>query len=328
MNNTRNDVALSEVIGFVLLLGLIIVALSLYMTYVVPISGREAEIAHMNRINDQFTDYKFTLDNIRTSLLVNNLSPPMTSTSITLGTGGGNTLAGGLFVYLTNPVPSPATLSVVSTGDTFNIDSSQRQYYHAHPQSYVPNITEFPMTITILQYSSNNNYWIQQNYYYELGGVFLSQSDGVTNLISPLISFTNAANKSVVVNIVPVQIVGGGSMSGNGPVRVDTRQRILPNYNISTGYYLQNTWVNLSFTSSDNATAATWLKIFNATAARGNLDGGAFRTGSKWNGNSQTTTAFINITGTNGDPNWPDVSLYVQHAEYYVAFNNIAPGVA
>ena len=326
MKNTCNDVALSEVIGFVLLLGLIIAALSLYMTYVVPISGREAEIAHMNRINDQFTDYKFTLDNIRTSLLVNNLSPPMTSTSITLGTGGGSTMAGGLFVYLTNPGPSPATLSVVSTGDTFNIDSSMRQLYKNNPA--FPVITEFPMNITVLQYSSNNNYWIQQNYYYELGGVFLSQSDGVTNLISPLISFTNAANNSVVVNIVPVQVIGGGSMSGNGPVRVDTRQRILPTYNISTDYYLQNRWVNLSITSSNNATAATWLKIFNATAARGNLDGNARRTGSIWNGNSQTTTVFINITGTNADPNWNDVSLYVQRAEYYVAFNNIAPGVA
>ncbi len=186
MKNTCNDVALSEVIGFVLLLGLIVAALSLYQVYVVPISGREVEIAHMNRINDQFTDYKFTLDNIRTSLLVNNLSPVITSTSITLGTSGGNTMAGGLFVYLTKPIPSPATLSINTTGDTFDIDSSKRQYYKANPQSYVPNITEFPMNITALQYSSNNHYWIQQQYSYQLGGVFLSQSDGVTNLISPL----------------------------------------------------------------------------------------------------------------------------------------------
>jgi hypothetical protein len=184
------------------------------------------------------------------------------------------------------------------------------------------------MSITALQYSSNNNYWIQQNYYYELGGVFLSQSDGVTNLISPLISFTNAANNSVVVNIVPVQVVGGGSMSGNGPVRVDTRQRTLPKYNISTGYYLQNTWVNLSFTSSDNATAATWLNSFKGIATRAQLDGNAYTTGSVWNSASKRTTVFINITATNSDPNWPDVSLYVQRAEYYVAFNNIAPGVA
>lgn len=322
MKNTRNDVALSEVVGFVLLLGLIVAALSLYMVYVVPISGREVEIAHMNRINDQFTDYKFTLDNIRTSLLVNNLSPVITSTSITLGTGGGNTMASGLFVYLTKPISSPATLSINTTGDTFDIDSSKRQLYKNNPA--YPIITEFPMNLTALQYSSNNYYWIQQQYSYQLGGVFLAQSDGVTNLISPLISITNAANKSAVVNIVPVQVVGGGSMSGNGPVRVDTRQRTLPKYNISTDYYLQNTWVNLSFSSADNSTAAMWLNIFKGIATREQLDGNAYTTGSVWNPVSHRTTAFINITGTNPTPL---VSLYVQRAEYYVAFNNIASGV-
>ena len=263
----------------------------------------------MNRINDQFTDYKFTLDNIRTSLLVNN-SPPMTSTSITLGTGGGSNLAGGLFVYLTNPVPSPATLSVVATGDTFDIDCSQRQNQTnpATYRSWVYNVTEFPLNITILQYSSNNNYWIQQNYYYELGGVFLSQSDGVTNLISPLISFTNSGTNAIVVNVVPVQIVGGGSMSGNGPVRVDTRQRILPKYNISTDPYVSNAWVNLSFSSSNNATAATWLKIFNATA--GNLNGNAWNSGGTFNSAPQRSTVFINITGLSTGYT-PDVYLYV-----------------
>jgi hypothetical protein len=138
---------------------------------------------------------------------------------------------------------------------------------------------------------------------------------------------TNSANKSVVVNIVPVQIVGGGSMSGNGPVRVDTRQRTLPKYNLSTNYYLQNTWVNLSFSSADNKTAAMWLNLFKGIATREQLDGNAYATGSAWDPVSHRTTVFINITGTNPDANWNDVSLYVERAEYYVAFNNIASGV-
>jgi hypothetical protein len=320
MKNTRDDVALSEVVGFVLLLGLIVAALSLYMIYVVPVVGREEEIAHMNRINEQFTDYKFTLDNIRTSVLVNNLSPVMTSTSFTLGTGGGNTMAGGLFTYLTKPVSSPATLLINTTGDTFDIDSSSYK-------DSAGDKGEFPLNITSLAYISNNKYWIQQRYSYQLGGVFLSQDDGIINLISPLISITNSANKSVVVNIAPVQVVGGGSMGGNGPVRVDTRQRTLPKYNISTDPYLQNTWVNLSFSSSDNATAAVWLNIFKGIVTREQLELAAYKTGSAWNSVSKRTTVFINITGTNPDPNWKDVSLYVQRAEFYIAFNNIASGV-
>jgi PKD repeat protein len=318
MKNTSDEVALSEVVGFVLLLGLIVATLSLYMVYVVPVSGREAEISQMDRINEQFTDYKFTLDNIRTSVQVNNLSPVMTSTSFNLGTGGGNTLASGLFLYMLQPASSTATLAINTTGDTFDIDSSS--YHSIHDSN-----GEFPISITSLEYRSNNNYGIQQRYSYQLGGVFLSQDDGVTNRISPLISFSRSANDSVVVHIVPVQLVGGGSLSGNGPAQVNTRQRVLPKYNISTDPYLANTWVNLSFTSADNQTAAMWLNIFKDTAIREQLSASAYTTGSVWNPVSKRTTVFIYISGTNPDPNWKDVSLYVKRADFYVALNSIAP---
>jgi PKD repeat protein len=316
--HTRDEVALSEVVGFVMLLALIVAALSLYMVYVVPVSGREAEISQMNRISEQFTDYKFTLDNIRTSVQVNNLSPVMTSTSFNLGTGGGNTQASGLFLYMLQPVSSTATLAINTTGDTFDIDSSS---YHSSRTALV----DFPINITSLEYRSNNNYWIQQRYSYQLGGVFLSQDDGIANRISPLISIAGSANNSVVVNVVPVQLAGGGSLSGNGPAQVNIRQRSLPKYNISTDPYLANTWVNLSFSSADNRTAAMWLNIFKDTVIREQLSASAYTTGSVWNPVSQRTTVFINITGTNPDPNWKDVSLYVKRADFYVALNSIAP---
>ncbi|MDO9036417.1 MAG: hypothetical protein Q7U51_14595 [Methanoregula sp.] len=326
MKNISDDVALSEVIGFVLLLGLVVAALSLYMMYIVPINGREGEIAQLNHIGEQFTDFKFTLDNIRTSVHVNNVSPVMTSTSFNLGTGGGNTQSGGFFMYMLQPASSSATLSINATGDTFDIDSSTRQYYKTNPSPVVSVINEFPFNITALEYRSNNNYWFQQKYSYQLGGVFLSQDDGITNRISPLISFVNSANNSVVVNVVPVQIVGGGSLSGNGPARVDTRERILPKYNISTDPYISNTWVNISVTSADNATAAMWLNIFKDTAIREQLNSSAYRVPEYpvWNPVSKRSTAYIFINGTNPDSNWKDVSLYVQRSEFYVAFNNIA----
>ena len=319
----RNNNALSEVIGFVLLLAIVVVVLSFYVTYVVPATGRETEIAQMNRISTQFTDYKFTLDNIRTSILVNNLSPVMTSTAFSLGTGGSSTSAGGLFIPLLKPAASFATISVYKTTDTFDVDSSS---YHAYRSALV----DFPFNITSFEYTSHNNYWIQQKYSYQLGGVFLSQDDGVTSRISPLIAITSAAehnNKTYVVNIAPVQVVGGGTLSGTGPARVDTRERILPKYNISTDPYIANSWVNLSVTSSSPATAAMWLNVFNDTAVRSQLDPLAYKTGTIYNAGNKTTTAYISVTGTNADPAWKDVSLYVQRAEFYVALNNIASGV-
>jgi hypothetical protein len=55
---------LSEVIGFVLIIGLIVVVASLYLTYGVPAQGRENEIVHMNEIKDQFVGYKLSLDSL------------------------------------------------------------------------------------------------------------------------------------------------------------------------------------------------------------------------------------------------------------------------
>ena len=55
---------LSEVIGFVLIIGLIVVVASLYLTYGVPAQGRENEIVHMNEIKDQFVGYKPSLDSL------------------------------------------------------------------------------------------------------------------------------------------------------------------------------------------------------------------------------------------------------------------------
>lgn len=316
-----NDEALSEVIGFVLLLGLIIAVISLWMMYVVPVNGREDEINQMNSVKDRFTDYKFSLDCIWNANLVNNLSPVMTSTSFNLGTGGGNTQAGGLFLPLINPIASSATLSVLNTNDTFDIDSSSYQNSPADKG-------EFPLNVTALEYRSNNNYWIQQRYVYQLGGVFLYQDDGATNRISPLISITNSANNSVIVHIVPVQIFGGGSMGGNGPVRVDTRQ-ISPGlkYNISSDPYLANTWVNLSVSTFDNSTATMWKNIFTDIIVRENIGSSAYTLKSVYVPGSKKTTVFIKITGSNPDPAWNAVSLYVTRANFYVAFNNIASGL-
>jgi hypothetical protein len=216
-------------------------------------------------------------------------------------------------------VASSGTLALKDNGDTFNIDSSS---YHAVSAALV----DFPLNMTTLEYTSNNYYWIQQRYVYQLGGVFLYQDDGATNRVSPLISIVKSANNSVVINIVPVKLVGGGSIGGNGPVRVDTRQRIRPNYNISQNYYLRNTWVNLSIDTADNSTASAWRTVFSDIVTREQLDSSAYTLASVWNPASKRTTVYINVTGSNPSKTWRAVSLYVRPAEFYVAFNNIASG--
>jgi hypothetical protein len=323
MTNHQNDVALSELIGFILLLGLLLIAMSLYTLYVVPVNGREDEIAQMSYVESQFTDYKLMVDTLWTSRLINvnganpiypvlNVTPRISSTTLKLGTGG-NTQLGGLSLSLFNPIPSYGTLSVNTTGDTFNIETN----------SYNSSINggEFPINISALVYSSNNYYWIQQHYSYQLGGVFLSQDNGTINRISPLISINNAAGNSTVVTIVPVQVFGNGSYSSNGLVRVDTRQRTVPDYNISLSQYRNNQWVNISITTSSNATAAAWLNIFKNIVSNEKINPSVYTISSAWNPSSKRTTVYVKINGT--PPN-PLVSLYVQRAEFDVALSSVA----
>jgi hypothetical protein len=312
MNLRENEHGLSEVVGFVLLLGILVAAFSLWMTYVVPVEGREKEIEHMDGVNDRFTDYKITLD----SLWINNRSGTTVSTSINLGTGGGTTQAGGLFIPLLKPISSSATLSLRNLGDTITINSSSTEGIAAVR-------AQFPLTMNTVEYQSNNNYWIQQRYYYQLGGVFLSQDDGITNRVSPPFSISNGTTFAAV-SITPVQITGGGVIGGTGPVRIDTRMKSLPQFAISS--FPANAWVNISVNVTDISTATMWLNLFNGTAEREQIDKGWYNSSVKENPVTKRATAFINITGPSSNPGTNDVSLSVTRAEYYVVFNNIASG--
>jgi hypothetical protein len=126
MVELKREKALSELIGFILLLGLLVMVASLYLTYVVPAQGREGEIAHMEYIKGQFLDYKIGTD----ALWVNNAQGVSISQAITLGTQGVKTtgmfagfqifspvFSGGMLSV--NPDPNP-TLSISVLNPLFN----------------------------------------------------------------------------------------------------------------------------------------------------------------------------------------------------------------
>jgi hypothetical protein len=99
---------LSEVIGFVLILGLITVALSLYLIYGVPAQGRENEIVHMGVVKDQFSEYKVGLD----SLFTNNLLGTTIGNSFSLGTSGGYTQGSNSIFPIMSPVSSGGIFTI------------------------------------------------------------------------------------------------------------------------------------------------------------------------------------------------------------------------
>ena len=63
-DSCTSETGLSEVVGFVLILGVLVLVFSLYLTYGIPAQGRENEILHMNEVKDQFVSYKVSLDSL------------------------------------------------------------------------------------------------------------------------------------------------------------------------------------------------------------------------------------------------------------------------
>ncbi|MCX6689332.1 MAG: hypothetical protein NTZ39_06555, partial [Methanoregula sp.] len=104
----HRDEGLSEVIGFVIIFGIIVVVFANYMLYGIPAQGRDNEIAHMNDIKDQFVDYKIGLD----SLFNNNKIGTTLSDSFTLGAGGSYSTGMNSLIPIMSPVKSGGTIAI------------------------------------------------------------------------------------------------------------------------------------------------------------------------------------------------------------------------
>ncbi len=116
MVGTLQDRALSEVIGFILILGVLVLVSALYLVYVVPVQGRDAEIEHMKDIEKFFIDFKMNLD----SLWVNNQIGVPFNSIITLGTKGPNTAGSFSLMPLLQPLGASGTITI-TTNDTFSL---------------------------------------------------------------------------------------------------------------------------------------------------------------------------------------------------------------
>jgi hypothetical protein len=108
MVDTQRESGLSEVIGFILIIAILVVIASMYVTYVVPAHGREAEIAHMTYIKNQFVDFKMAMD----SLWINSQVNMSLAQNIEMGTLGQKTEGQFVFLPLTQPIGSDGEMNV------------------------------------------------------------------------------------------------------------------------------------------------------------------------------------------------------------------------
>lgn len=80
--DVKREKALSEVIGFLMIVSLLGILFSMYLLYVVPIQGRDAEISHMKYITQEFIGLKADID----GLIINNKINMPIARSFELGT--------------------------------------------------------------------------------------------------------------------------------------------------------------------------------------------------------------------------------------------------
>lgn len=266
MKSFQREEGLSEVIGFILLIGLLVVFLVLYQTYSIPVQGRDNEIDHMNDIKDTLVAYKISLD----SLWVNKQREgTMLSTTLDLGTGGGYSRGGAGDIGFLTPVTSGGSVGLNQRDERVIVTGTKDNYDVVTYANYTPGA---------LEYHSNNNYWIDQNYYYQLGGVFLEQDSGSTVRVMPPLSITkNQADPSdpetASFDFTVIKLSNEELISGMGPVRIDTNLK-------REGYFedrkeFRN--ITVSVISGNSNTRSMWNKLFRDALVRYDIDKGWYK---------------------------------------------------
>ena len=255
MKTFLSEDGLSEVIGFILLIGLLVVFLAIYQTYTVPVQGRDMEIDHMNEIKNTFTAYKISLD----SLWVNEREGTTLSTALDLGTGGGYSQGGAMDAGLLKPLSSGGSVGINQRSEVVTVTAGSNTQGIVTIADYEPGS---------LEYQSDNYYWIDQNYYYQLGGVFLEQESGSTVRVMPPLTiarYGTGAGYTAKVDCTVVLLNGEQLVSGTGPVRIDTN---LNSDGISTASYNAITNVTIAVASGDANTRKMWEGLFRDALAR------------------------------------------------------------
>jgi hypothetical protein len=193
------DEAVAGIVVAVMIVGLVLAVVSIIQTIYVPkwMESREAE--HMGVVSDQFSQMKFAID----SQIVLKEKTPISS-SITLGSRE-------LGFFISNK--AFGRLGLISNGWAYRITRTVGDTYEDN--------------YGILRYSSENAYFLNQAYNYEIGGIILNQTQGSVFIIKPEFSVLyNTSNRQVNLSLTCVDLVPNDektSLTGYGtyPVRTE-----------------------------------------------------------------------------------------------------------
>lgn len=153
---------------------------------------------------------------------------------------------------------------------------------------FLPNIPEIveidPRSMGSLEYISNNYYWIQQNYYYQDGAIFLEQlGDGSVVKALPSITLNkDDPSDTLIVRIIDVVItdpIQSQSLGGTGSVEVTsfvsdiTNGQIEPGKELATGIPNAKEVV-ITVDTTDEQSARAWDGAFRQVRTIANTTNG------------------------------------------------------
>lgn len=229
------------------------------------------------------------------------------------------------YMPLLSPIPASASVSVRTEGN-FTVTGWRN--------ASEPPVLNQTFPGTALVYTSHNNYWLQQEYSYQLGAVFLRQWDiqgiereRMTVVASPPLSIYPPEGETgyqTKADLVVVNMKGMPQGFGvTSPIRIETNLSsdpwiLEPDDNKPWSEYSH---VNLTFTGSSHESATAWHKIFRGAATRNRIDDGYFDTVPP--SEPAGTTTMIDIRGYTEDPAVLDVQFQALVADYELRMANV-----
>jgi len=194
-------------------------------------------------------------------------------TDITVTTKNGGISVIQDFIVFKNVTPTPSTYVVDLMNPVYGISTNLGSTIA--PQtitvmksdssitaSFITNYSYWPSVYTenwnmgSLEYRAQNEYWIPQTYYYQMGGVFLEQNDGNMVKVPPAITFSLANGTTPAVNINEIILLGSGVIQGSGPGQVTSTVTGITDTPLVSG---NNTrFVNISIWAQSNNAAMMW----------------------------------------------------------------------
>jgi hypothetical protein len=233
----KKNEAVAGIVVAVMIVGLVLAVISIIQSIYIPkwMESREAE--HMGVVSDQFSQLKFTVD---TQIALKENVP--VSSSITLGSRE-------LGFFMSNK--AFGRLALISNGWAHRIVRTAGDTYEDN--------------FGILRYTSENAYFLNQVYNYEVGGVVLNQTEGAVFVIKPEFSARyNASTRQANLSLTCIDLIPNDektSISGYGTYPVRTQYISATNTTITS---IKTLAIITPFSS-------IWYNFLNSTLSDANL---------------------------------------------------------